>query len=85
MTHGHACPKNSVAPCIERAQAPISSIKPRLAVSDGPFSFTITLVRGRNGNDRNGRHYNITVVAVDAVGNRTTAKPLLVNVHDQSK
>jgi hypothetical protein len=34
--------------------------------SDGTFSFTVTLTARRNGADRDGRTYTITVLAADA-------------------
>jgi hypothetical protein len=50
----------------------------------GPFSFQVPLLADRRGNDKDGRHYRIEVVAVDRFGNRLVAAPLVVNVHDQS-
>jgi hypothetical protein len=57
-----------------------------VAVSNGPFSFPVPLLRERRGNDKNGRHYTIRLTAYDRAGNaRALATPLVVNVHDQSK
>jgi hypothetical protein len=53
--------------------------------SNGPFSFTIALLQDRRGNDKDGRRYTITAVAVDGAGNTKAAAPIVVNVHDQRK
>jgi hypothetical protein len=55
-----------------------------IAVANGPFSFTIMLLRDRRGSDADGRHYSIQVTATDKAGNKTAAAPIVVNVHDQS-
>lgn len=53
---------------------------------DGSFSFPITLIASRRGNDPAGRHYTITVTADDDDGNRGRAAALVVTVpHDQGK
>jgi len=58
--------------------------KGSIAVTNGPFSFTIMLLRDRRGSDKDGRHYSIQVTATDKAGNKTAAAPIIVNVHDQS-
>ena len=55
-----------------------------LSTGGGPFAFQIVLIRDRRGNDKDGRHYTITVKAKDKAGNETTAVPMVINVHDQS-
>jgi hypothetical protein len=55
-----------------------------IAAANGPFSFTIMLLRDRRGSDADGRHYSIQVTATDKAGNKTAAAPIVVNVHDQS-
>ena len=51
---------------------------------DGPFSFQVPLLADRLGSDKDGRHYTITIAAVDRSGNSLLlATPLVVNVHDQ--
>ena len=51
---------------------------------NGPFTFQIPLLNERRGNDKDGRHYSITLTAVDRAGNRLVlAQPLIVNIHDQ--
>ena len=61
-------------------------VEPRGSITavNGAFSFQIVLVRDRKGTDKNGRHYTIRVTAIDQAGNATAAKPVVVNVHDQS-
>ena len=54
------------------------------AATNGPFTFQIMLLRDRRGNDKDGRHYTINVTARDKAGNATAAKPVIINVHDQS-
>jgi hypothetical protein len=55
-----------------------------IAVTNGPFSFQLLLLRDRKGSDKDGRHYTINVTAIDKAGNATAATPIVVNVHDQS-
>ena len=59
---------------------PSGSITP----GNAAFSFPIVLIRGRRGNDKDGRHYTIHVTATDHAGNVTVAAPVVINVHDQS-
>jgi hypothetical protein len=52
---------------------------------NGPFSFQIGLLNARRGNDKDGRHYTITMTVFDAAGNQLALPtPLVVNIHDQS-
>jgi hypothetical protein len=48
------------------------SVQPKGSVpvkADGSYAFTIKLQASRNGNDKNGRLYTMTVSAEDLVGN----------------
>jgi uncharacterized repeat protein (TIGR03803 family) len=49
----------------------------------GAYSFTVSLVASRNGNDKNGRTYTITVSASDYAGNPTSVSTTVVVPHDQ--
>jgi Big-like domain-containing protein len=49
----------------------------------GHYSFTILLQASCNGNDRNGRHYTITVSASDYAGNVGSAATTVTVPHDQ--
>jgi hypothetical protein len=62
-----------------RQVEPSGTISP----ANGAFSFPIVVIRGRNGTDKDGRHYTILVTVTDRAGNVTTALPMVVNVHDQ--
>ncbi len=62
------------------------SIQPTGPVSLGAgesYSFTILLQASRNGNDRNGRQYTITVSATDYAGNLGSAAATVTVPHDQ--
>jgi len=49
----------------------------------GSYSFTISLQASRNGNDKDGRHYTITVSAKDLAGNLGSASKVVTVSHDQ--
>ena len=49
---------------------------------DGSYSFTIQLQASRNGNDRDGRQYTITVSAQDYAGNKGSAPTGVIVPHD---
>jgi glycosidase len=51
--------------------------------SGGSYSFTISLQASRNGNDKDGRHYTITVSAKDLAGNVGSAATIVTVPHDQ--
>lgn len=51
--------------------------------SDGSFSFTIQLQASRNGSDKNGRKYIITVSAQDNAGNKGSTAIGVTVPHDQ--
>ena len=51
--------------------------------SDGHFSFTIQLPASRNGGDKNGRKYIITVTAQDNAGNKGSTAIGVTVPHDQ--
>jgi glycosidase len=51
--------------------------------SGGSYSFTISLQASRNGNDKDGRHYTITVSASDLGGNLGSAATVVTVPHDQ--
>src|SRR6266568_2054686 len=49
----------------------------------GNYSFTILLRAGRRGNDLDGRHYTITVVAKDNAGNSGSQTSVVTVPHDR--
>ena len=51
--------------------------------SNGSYSFTIQLQASRNGNDKDGRKYTITVRAQDNAGNNGLASTNVIVPHDQ--
>src|SRR5215472_3827356 len=51
--------------------------------ADGSFSFTVLLQASRNGADLTGRHYSITVRALDNAGNLGFGSAVVVVPHDQ--
>ena len=51
--------------------------------TDGRYAFSVALEASRLGNDRDGRHYAITVSATDNAGNRGSASTTVTVVHDQ--
>jgi glycosidase len=51
----------------------------------GSYSFTVLLQASRNGNDKDGRHYTITVSAQDFAGNLGSAATIVTVPHDQGK
>jgi hypothetical protein len=64
------------------------SIQPSGTVTlgtNGSYSFTIQLQASRNGNDKDGRQYIITVDAQDDAGNKGSAATGVVVPHDQGK
>ena len=50
--------------------------------ASGRYSFRIQLQASRNGNDRDGRQYTITVRAVDDEGNEGSATAIVTVPHD---
>jgi hypothetical protein len=54
----------------------------RLA-TDGSYRFTVSLPASRNGNDRNGRIYTVTVGAADRSGNAGVHSTTVTVPHDQ--
>lgn len=52
-------------------------------VSDGSYSFTIQLQASRKGDDKDGRHYIITVSAEDNAGNKGSSSTSVIVSHDQ--
>jgi hypothetical protein len=61
-------------------------IQPSRAVAvaaDGSYTFTIHLQASRNGNDRDGREYIITVYAEDNAGNTGSKDTKVIVPHDQ--
>jgi hypothetical protein len=61
-------------------------VQPSGPVSLGPggtYSFTVLLQASRNGNDKNGRLYRITVSAKDYAGNPGSAAAIVTVPHDQ--
>jgi hypothetical protein len=63
-----------------RQVQPKGSVAPR---ADGNYSFTIQLQASRNGNDRDGRQYTITVSAHDLAGNEGVGTASVIVPHDQ--
>jgi hypothetical protein len=53
--------------------------------ASGRYSFRIQLQASRNGNDRDGRRYTITVRAVDDEGNAGSATAIVIVPHDQGQ
>jgi glycosidase len=51
----------------------------------GTYSFTISLQASRNGNDKDGRQYTITVSAKDLAGNVGSASTVVTLPHDQGR
>ncbi len=51
--------------------------------SGGSYSFVVSLQASRDGSDRDGRHYTITVSANDFAGNRGSAATIVTVPHDQ--
>ncbi|MBI4824470.1 MAG: hypothetical protein HY805_09635 [Nitrospirae bacterium] len=49
------------------------------------FNTTIPLEAWRNGNDKDGRRYTITIITTDNAGNNTTAFAVVRVPHDQRK
>jgi len=49
--------------------------------ADGRYAFTVVLQASRNGTDRDGRRYTITVSANDQAGNRGDALTLVIVPH----
>jgi hypothetical protein len=50
--------------------------------SDGHYSFTVPLLAGRNGSDRDGRTYEIVVSVADLVGNVGVCSAMAIVPHD---
>lgn len=53
--------------------------------SDGTYSFTISLEAGRDGQDKSGRLYTITVSAQDNAGNPSSSTAMVIVPHDQGQ
>ena len=51
--------------------------------ADGTYSFTVSLQAGRDGRDKNGRTYTLTVLGQDAAGNTTKTIVVVTVPHDQ--
>jgi hypothetical protein len=52
---------------------------------DGRYSFTIQLQASRNGDDKDGRQYLITINALDNAGNNGSADARVTVPHDQAR
>ena len=50
--------------------------------SENGYSFSVELIVGRRGNDRDGRAYRIEVTATDKANNSTTAAVVVTVAHD---
>jgi hypothetical protein len=53
--------------------------------ADGSYVFTIHLQASRNGNDKDGRQYSITISAQDIVGNAGSAATGVTVPHDRGR
>lgn len=63
-------------------------IQPRGSLTlhaDGRYAFTVALKASRRGDDRDGRHYTIAVIAKDVAGNLGVASIVVTVPHDQGK
>ncbi|MCA1596587.1 MAG: hypothetical protein LC772_09220 [Chloroflexi bacterium] len=52
-------------------------------IVNGSYSFIVDLLASREGQDKAGRTYTITVTAVDALGNTSSASTVVVVPHDK--
>jgi len=62
-------------------------VQPNGSVALGPggsYSFGVSLIAARDGNDRDGRKYTIIVNARDNVGNRGSCSAVVTVPHDQA-
>ena len=53
-----------------------------IPAANGSYAFTIYLQASRNGNDKNGREYTITVRAEDLAGNEGSAATSVIVPHN---
>jgi probable HAF family extracellular repeat protein len=53
--------------------------------ADGSYSFGVSLVASRNGNDQDGRTYTIVVSSRDTNGNNASCSAVVTVPHDQGK
>jgi hypothetical protein len=53
--------------------------------ADGSYSFGVTLIASRDGNDKDGRTYTINVIATDQIGNVGSCSAVVTVPHDQGK
>jgi probable HAF family extracellular repeat protein len=53
--------------------------------ADGSYSFGVSLVASRNGNDQDGRTYTIVVSSRDTIGNNASCSAVVTVPHDQGK
>ncbi|MBM0107757.1 hypothetical protein JM946_23680 [Steroidobacter sp. S1-65] len=63
-------------------------IQPRGTVTlqaNGRYTFTVALQASRRGNDRDGRHYTIAVIAEDGAGNIGVGSTIVTVPHDRGK
>lgn len=63
-------------------------IQPRGSLTlhaNGRYAFTVALKASRRGNDRDGRHYTIAVIAKDRAGNLGVGSTMVTVPHDQGK
>jgi hypothetical protein len=51
--------------------------------ADGTYSFTVNLLSSRMGQDKDGRHYSIFVIAQNNAGETTTRHATVIVPHDQ--
>jgi uncharacterized protein YjbI with pentapeptide repeats len=80
---------NAVAPSVTFSVADeyglIQPAGSAAVAANGSYSFEVNLEASRNGNDKDGRVYTISVTAAGAGGLSTTVQTLVVVTHDQGK
>jgi probable HAF family extracellular repeat protein len=74
---------NSAAYMVEDEYERVHPSGPITLGENGSYSFTIQLEASRNGNDKNGRQYTITISANDNAGNPGSAATGVTVPHDQ--
>ena len=68
-----------------RVQDEYGSVQPSGAITlgaGGGYSFTVMLEASRRGNDRDGRHYSVTVSVTDNAGNNSSNASTVIVPHD---
>jgi hypothetical protein len=71
-----------------RVQDEYGRVQPSGAIvvgAGGSYSFTVMLEASRRGNDRDGRHYSVTVSVKDNAGNTSSNQRIVSVPHDQGR